>query len=275
MERIGTDGSFDKAVALLKDLDGKVDAIGLGGIDIYLFADGRRYMIRDAARLLNAVTKTPVVDGSGLKNTLERQAISLMVAEGLSVEAKSTLMVSAVDRFGMAEALHDAGARIVYGDLIFGLGIPLAIRSFATFRVVARSLLPIVVKMPFTVLYPTGSKQEKPPEPRFERYYRESDIIAGDFLLVRRFMPEDMSGKWVITNTVTANDVDDLRRRGVEYLVTTTPEYEGRSFGTNVMEAAFVALLEKPWDAIDQQDYLDLLEKLDYRPRIERLSEAA
>lgn len=35
--RRGTDGDFDRAVGLLKELDGKVDAIGLGGIDVFLF----------------------------------------------------------------------------------------------------------------------------------------------------------------------------------------------------------------------------------------------
>jgi hypothetical protein len=54
-------------------------------------------------------------------------------------------------------------------------------------------------------------------------------------------------------------------------LVTTTPEYEGRSFGTNVMEAALVAILNKKLEQITAQDYLDLLHRLDFRPRILKL----
>ena len=66
------------APAKLKELDGTVDAIGLGGIDVYLYAGTDRYALRDGLRLLDAVKITPVVDGSGLKNTLERNAISFM-----------------------------------------------------------------------------------------------------------------------------------------------------------------------------------------------------
>ena len=51
LERRGTDGDFQRALCLIQELDGKVDAIGLGGIDLYLFAGGRRYAIRDALRL--------------------------------------------------------------------------------------------------------------------------------------------------------------------------------------------------------------------------------
>jgi hypothetical protein len=73
LARIGTDGSLDRAIARLRELDGTVDAIGLGGIDVYLYAGTDRYALRDGLRLLDAVKTTPVVDGSGLKNTLERR----------------------------------------------------------------------------------------------------------------------------------------------------------------------------------------------------------
>ena len=70
ISRRGTDGDLKAAVALLRELDGKVDAFGMGGIDRYLFAGKRRYEIRDAMRLVEAARVTPIVDGSGLKNTL-------------------------------------------------------------------------------------------------------------------------------------------------------------------------------------------------------------
>ena len=54
---------------------GQVDAIGLGGTDLYLVAGGRRYLIRQSARMAAAARVTPVVDGSGVKHTLERETI--------------------------------------------------------------------------------------------------------------------------------------------------------------------------------------------------------
>jgi len=273
ISRIGTDGDFEKAIRLLKELDGKVDAFGLGGIDLYLRAGKRSYIIRDAAKLREAVTWTPVVDGSGLKNTLERQAIHFLQKEGwLDFKGKTVLMVSAVDRFGMAEALNELGCRMIFGDLMFGLGIPIPIRSMAMLRFLARLLLPIVTKMPFQMLYPTGSKQEKKPKPKYEKYYREADIIAGDFLFIKKYLPETLEGKIILTNTVTEEDLKDLRLRRAKMLITTTPELGGRSFGTNVMEAMLVSLIEKPWVEITSEDYLDMLKKLDFKPRIEKLN---
>lgn len=273
IERIGTDGDINRAVEMLKELDGKVDAIGLGGIDLYFYADGKRYVVRDAQRLKNAVGKTPVVDGSGLKNTLERETIKYLVEESdLPIAGKSVLMVSAVDRFGMAEALHEIGCDMIFGDLIFGLNLPIPVRTMRSFTVLAKMILPIVTKMPFKMLYPTGSKQEKEPDVKYTRFYRESDIIAGDYLFIRKYMPRDMKSKWILTNTMTEQDVTDLKERGVEILITTTPVFDGRSFGANVLEAVLLALLGKNWEEVEPQDYLDLLKRLDYKPRIERLN---
>ena len=82
----------------------------------------------------------------------------------------------------------------------------------------------------------------EPSKPGYAKYYEDADIIAGDFHYVQMYMPQDMTGKWIITNTTTAADVEDMRSRGVELMVTSTPRLDGRSFGTNVMEATMVAL---------------------------------
>lgn len=271
--RLGTDGDFEKAIRFLKELDGKVDAIGLGGIDIYLYSGTKRYEIQDGARLRDVVTQTPVVDGSGLKETLEKETVQYLVEEaGFSLKDKTVLMVSAVDRFGMAEALALAGCRMIFGDLIFALGILTPVYSFEQLSKLADELLPKICKTPFHVLYPIGAEQDKEPDPKYSQFYDQADIIAGDYHYIRRYMPDDMTGKVILTNTVTSKDVDALRARGVSCLITTTPEFEGRSFGTNVLEAALITLLNKPWKEVVPQDYLELLKELDFRPRIEKLN---
>jgi hypothetical protein len=98
--------------------------------------------------------------------------------------------------------------------------------------------------------------------------------VAGDFHFIRRNMPDDLGGKTVLTNTVTTANVEELRARGVARLVTSTPELGGRSFGTNVMEAALLALLGKRWDDVAESDYLDVLQRLRFHPRIEELNPA-
>ncbi len=272
IERVGADGRFERAKTLLQEYDGRVDAIGLGGIDIYLYSGTRRYEILDGIKLRDVVQKTPVVDGSGLKNSMEPAAVRWLSEQpGFNLSEMNVLMVSAVDRFGMAKAFSETGARTVFGDLIFALGIEVPVYTMEKLAQLADELLPKIVKTPFDKLYPIGSEQDKEPDPRFSQFYEDADIIAGDFHYIRRYMPPDLAGKTILTNTVTAHDVEELKKRGVRYLVTTTPEYNGRSFGTNVLEAAFLVLLGKPWPEITNDDYLELLEKLEYEPVLRRL----
>ena len=270
ISRRGTDGDIRRAKAMLQELDGKVDAIGLGGLDVYIYSKNKRYALRDGLRLLQLVKTTPVVDGSGLKNTLERETIRILAEENIiDFKDKKVLMVCAMDRFGMAESLDKFGAKVTYGDMIFTLDIDQPITNLDELAERADKLLPDICKMPISMVYPTGEKQNSvEPTPMTDKYYRDAEIIAGDFLFIRRRMPERLDGKIIITNTVTSANLEELRERGVSCLVTTTPEFNGRSFGTNVMEAVMIAMLGKKWDDVTPQDYLDLIKRLNFRPRI-------
>jgi hypothetical protein len=273
IERIGTDGDIKKAIEMLKSLDGKVDAFGLGGIDLYLGAgSGKKYLLREAIPIMNAARVTPIVDGSGLKKTLERKIIEFLENGGiLKIKDKKVLITSAIDRYKMAETFVKYGANLVIGDLIFALGIPVTLQNLKSLKIIASILMPVISRLPFEMLYPTGEKQKEVHGKRFDRFYLNADIIAGDFHYVKKYMPDRLENKIIVTNTVTEEDVEFLKYRGVEMLVTTTPELDGRSFGTNVMEALLVSASGKRPEDLSEQDYYDMLEKLDFKPRIEYL----
>lgn len=245
IERRGTGGDMNRAEALLRELDGTVAALGLGGIDLYLTAAGRDYHFRDGKRFGRAVSKTPLLDGSGLKGAVEADVVRFMSEDlGLRLEGKRVLVTSAVDRWGMTEGFYRAGCEVVAADLLYALGVPVVLRTRRMLEVTIRCVAPIAVQMPFAWLYETEADDatQVRAESRHAALYREADIIAGDYKYVRKYMPADMRGTWVVTNTTTAADVEFLRSRGVDLLVTSTPRLEGRSFGTNVIEATMVAL---------------------------------
>ncbi len=270
IERIGTDGDINKAAQLYARLDGKVDAFGVGGTDLALRVGEKVYRFPQIMRMVSGVTRTPIVDGGGLKRTLESEVMQFVEREiGHYISPKTCLVTSAADRYGMAESAVRAGYETVFGDLMFGLGLPFPIRTLQGVRLMASLIAPLVTRLPFEWLYPTGEKQAQN-VPRWEKYYRWASVIAGDFHYVRRHMPLRMDGKVIVTNTTTPQDVEFLRSRGVAYLVTTTPRLEGRSFGTNVMEATLVALAGKG-RPLDVDEIREMISRLNYKPSIEKL----
>jgi len=270
VERIGTDGDAARARQLYRELDGQVDAFGVGGIDLDVGTDRRRYPIRAAHALVADVRKTPVVDGGGLKNTLERRCVHQLEARlGSEIVPKRAMNTVALDRYGLSLGLVEAGYEVAFGDLMFAIGVPIALRSLRQVEVLARVLAPIAVRLPFRLLYPTGEQQQEH-VPRFERWYRWATVIAGDCLYIRRHMPATLPGKVVLTNTTTEADVTHFRAAGVRILATTTPRYDGRSFGTNLLEAALVAAAGKG-RALTEAELNDWITRLGLGPTIERL----
>lgn len=264
IERIGTDGDMEKAAELFRELDGKVDAFGVGGTDLGFCIDGKFHLLNSVQSLVRYVKKTPVVDGNGLKVWLESTAAEVLSRKLNGAKNPSkVLLASAVDRWGLAESFTNAGYDCIYGDLMFAFGLPLPVRSIHTLRRLVSILIPIASNLPFEWLYPTGDTQDKR-TPKWKEYFDWADVLAGDCHYINRYMPDSISGKIVVTNTTTENDREAFQKAGAYALMTTTPILDGRSFGTNMMEAALVAVTEwdKPIVYTQGSDYMLNLEKI-------------
>lgn len=274
IERRGTDGDVKKMMQIYQEFDGKVDVFALGGTDLYLYSGpaGKRYTIKESARIVKVIKKTPIVDGTGIKYVLEKEVIKYISQNtDIKLQGKKALLLITVDRFGLAEGLLEAGCKMVFGDLIFSLNIPIPLYNLKTLSRLAKIAIPILVNLPIKYLYPTGNKQESS-NPKYSRFFDDVDIVAGDYLAISQYMPLKMEGKIVITNTVTLKNIQDLKDRGVSYLITTTPEFEGRSFGTNVYQAILVAISGRKPEELSGEDYLELAKKSGFKPRIEQLN---
>jgi hypothetical protein len=271
IERIGTDGDMEKAAELYRDLDGKVDAFGVGGADLGLRVDQKWYPLYSVQPMVRFIKQTPVVDGAGLKNTLENQLAPFIESHiGNYITAKKALIMVGADRWGMTTSFVGAGYECIFGDLMFGLGLPFPLRSVGGLKTLAAVMMPVVGRFPFAWLYPTGEKQEHR-TPKFTDHYDWATVIAGDCHYIKRYMPDRLDGKVIATNTTTPDDVEAFRGAGVKYLVTSTPVLEGRSFGTNMMEAALVAVAGKG-RVLTDQELARLLGQLGFEPQLQELN---
>jgi len=272
LSRQGTDGDFDRFIQMYCDNDGKVDAFGVGGTEFYLWVNGRRYYFRQSKKIRKAIKISKVGDGNGIKHLLGPLAIEVLKESGFDLRGKKALKTTAVDRYGLAKALVDAGCDVTFGDFMFGLDIPIPIHSIRTVHIIAVLLLPIMTQLPFHMLYPVGAEQEKEPSTKYSQFLEEADVIAGDFLQVWSNLPDDLSGKIIITNTTTEKNVEELQKRNLHVLVTNTPRLEGRSFGTNVIEAMCRCLIDKPDDQITEEDFKDIIARVPLKPQVHVLN---
>lgn len=273
IERIGTDGDMEAAARLYGELDGKVEAFGVGGAQLGMLVEGKWYPLHSVQKMVRFVKKTPIVDGTGLRNTLEAQTAAFLethLKDYLDAHGRRAFIIVGIDRWGMTRSFVDAGYETIFGDFMFGLGLPIPIHTVNQLKLLAAVLMPIVSRLPFEWLYPTGEKQEQR-EPKWEKYFQWATVIAGDCHYITRHMPERMEGKIIVTNTTTREDVEFFRQAGVKYLITTTPVLDGRSFGTNAMEAALVALAGKGRKLTDEE-IQEMLDRLELEPQLQQLN---
>lgn len=265
ISRIGTDGDLNKARDIFRTLDGKVDVFGLGGTDLGLMVDKKWFPIHSILNITKDIGKTPLVDGTGLKTMLEKKVAGVLIqylAENQFVHNKKVLIMNGCDRWGLQHSFLENGFENTYGDLIFGLGIPFSLNSERQVKNFARILAPFVLRLPFRWLYPLGENQLVN-TPKASGMFAAAAIIAGDRHYIMKYMPHRLDGKIIVTNTTTKEDIHIFANAGVYGVLTTTPIFEGRSFGTNVIEAAIIAAkgYNSKIDYSSPNEYFKFLEK--------------
>jgi hypothetical protein len=274
LERLGTDANIERFARFLRQYDGIADVLCLGGINLGIHWGNRFYPFTQVGNILRHVKQTPVVDGTGLKATLEPMTLDFLQQQGITDLAQTrTLMMDAFARHWLARAIASSCAEVVYGDLMFSFNIPLPIRSLKAMNFWARTLLPMIARLPHNWAFTTGVHGNTIVG-GFDNYYQWADLIAGDFTYIRHYMPDQLKGKIILTNTITNEDIALLRERGIRYLVTSTPEIEGRTFATNVMEGVFVSLLGRPPGELSARDYVQLAEDINWQPLVREISPA-
>ncbi len=273
IERIGTDGDMEAAARMYQELDGKVDAFGVGGADLGLLVDTKWYPLFSVNKMVRFVKKTPIVDGTGLKITLEKKAAPFLdehIKEYVDSRGRKAFIMTGADRWGLACSFLEAGYACTFGDMMFSLGINIPVHTDKALKTLAAILMPIAGRLPFHWVYPTGEKQEER-KPKYPKWFLWATVVAGDCHYIKRYMPDDMQGKIVVTNTTTEQDTELFRQCGVKYLVTTTPVLEGRSFGTNMMESALIAVSGKK-RVLTHPEYETMLAELGFKPSLQVLN---
>jgi predicted amino acid dehydrogenase len=275
VQRIGTNGDVERAAALVRDHDGRVDAIGLGGLTPVFRVGEARYPHHEAIRIAAQAQHTPVVDGGGMKATLERWAV-LQAARAMPgvFNYRRILLTSGIERYALAQALSQYNAELRFADPIVHIGVPFlpVPRSLSQLELYAATTLPITALLPYRVLHPVALGSEGH-DPRAEKLFQWADVIAGDFAYIRQFAPADLRGKTIVTDDPSPAEIEDLRKRGVTTLITMTPALtEDHPFvATDVLEALAVAVLESgttPHEA----DLIDFIDTAGWKPTVQQLT---
>jgi len=267
---------LDRARALVREHDGKVDAIGLDGIPINLELGDAHRRYQAGRELAASATRTLVVDGSGVRPGLERWSIVLANrAEPGIFSQKHVLMVPGVNHVGLARALGRLTPHVDYYDpeIFFGLPDMPGVGSPQTLGTADAPTLEALKEAPLDRLSPAPDGRTR----RATTHFRWADVIAGDAGMIRHFAPTDLRRKTVVVPCATEVDIADFRARGASILVTLMPSLEEgvpiARHSVALIEAVLVALREDQTAPLTEDAYLNFMAEISWRPSIRYLQE--
>jgi predicted amino acid dehydrogenase len=274
IERVGCGGDPGRARSLMAEYDGAVAAVALDGVPtvLRLGASSRRDTVGAS---LAAGASVPVVDGSAVRDGVERWGITLADrAQPGIFAAKNVLLVPGVNHAGLVNTLARRSAAVRYADRVVFLGIsdiPRVGRRAATEKTSA-ALLDCLRQLPLTRLSPPP---EQPRTPRIAAPFRWADVIAGDIGAIRCYAPDRLDGKTIVVECADEEDLTDLRDRGAYLVITLMPGFEGKGsigrWSAATLEAMMTAVRPDPSSPVNENTGLDLLADLDWAPAIRYL----
>ncbi len=279
LRRVGCGGNPERARALIAQYDGQVDAISLDGLPARLRLGAAAATHTLGAELPALARTTPVVDGAGVRDGLERWGVKLadQAQPGIFAE-KHILMVPGVNHVGLAQALSKHSPAVRFADPVVYFALPdfPGVGSRQTLEQAARPTLERLKDFPFRRLVPqpNGHSPDHQPVPRAAAPFRWADVLAGDIGAIRRYGPERLDHKTVVVEWAGDEDLTDLERRGVSIVVTLMPPLDGDGLGrwsAAVLEGLLVALRARPDLPLTEDTYLDLMADLDWRPAVRYL----
>jgi predicted amino acid dehydrogenase len=275
IRRMGTGGDPDRAGACIAEYDGKVAAIALEGFAAQLKLGNEVCAHSIGAALKSAAAHTPIVDGGGVRDGLERWAVMLAdrAQPGIFAE-KIILMTPGLNHAGLIDELNKHSRTICYADPFVFFNLPDFpwVGSRQTLGRAAGLTLERLRDAPFRRLHPLAGT---PHAHRSASPFLSADILAGDIGAIRRYAPALLSHKTIVVEYATAADLEDLRERGVSIVVTLMPALDGKGelgrWSAATIEAVFAALRPDPTVPLSEDVYLDLLANLDWTPAIRHL----
>lgn len=275
LRRVGTHGSLENIQTCIEAWDGKVAAIALEGMpDRLCLADACRD--HEAGQRLAGLAKlSPLVNGSGVRATLERWGVMLAErAQPGIFSQKNILLIPGLNHEGMCQALQRHSPHLRYADPVVYLGLPdfPGAGNPKTLERLSGPILDQLKQAPFRRVNPLPGA---PGVKRSQTPFLWADVLAGDIGAIRRYAPQDLRRKTVLVPSATEQDLEDLRQRGVSIAIAIIPEYlsvaERYGSGAATVEAILAALRPDPSLPLSEDTYLDLIANLEWTPDIRYL----
>ena len=267
VKRLGADDDMGKAWELMRRHQASADAIGLGEVGDHFHVGQSTLINKETHRLLNVVTRVPATTGSTLRRLLQVRAVRWVQNQlGHYFNNNIVLFLSGMRNYDMAVALSDYTPNLHFADALAQTGAPALLTSLQQLELFAKGSELALRGKPGELLEAAlaGFKAN-----RLAAAVAKSHVVVGTFAELKAVgSPANLAGKTVITSAVDDERLAFFKHCKVNLVIDVSPQLFERVVGVNVIEAMVLAALDKPPEAVSDDDFIEILDELDLKPRL-------
>lgn len=267
VRRLGTDGSAAKAARLIKQWDGKADAMGLGLAKDEARLVARRRGEADAARLVALAHQTPVSTGARLADLFLEWAVRhTQNALGRYFDNARVLFFSGMAHHKLAMSMAEYTQNLQFADPLLQLGVPKLLTSIDALGLYAQGAHVVSDWAPPRLL--PGPLLQQWSMHVLRRALAKANVVVARVHELDGFGLEELAGKTVVTTTVNDERLARFRDKGVHLVIDGAPLVEGHAVDPSLLDAMIQAATGKAPDELLEDDYLDILAGQSLEPRL-------
>ncbi|MEZ5117840.1 MAG: hypothetical protein R2737_16385 [Candidatus Nanopelagicales bacterium] len=267
--RLGTDGDVDAATELVREWDGRADAIAVTGIREARAAglyDGELAAIE---HVMAAARVSPVTDGHTLHDVLQEWAIRHVQTElpGFFNNAR-TVVLGGLNHDRTTRLLRDYTPNLEFADPLLRFDVPAKLEWNPILGLGAQAALWPVRRLPGVVQEKVKAPGTRLSNAMARRAARDADVVVATYDELIGFGLEDLAGKTLVSSAISDERLAELGSRGVDMVLDTTPQpFDGVTVGSAVLEAMMMALASHG-GKLTNDDLLDMIVAAGLEPRL-------
>ncbi len=267
VRRMGADQDTGKAWELMRRQQATADAIGLGEIPDHYHVGLRTVINKETQRLTNVVTRVPVTTGATLRRLLQVRAVRYVQKElGHYFNNNLVLFLSGMRNYDMAVAMSDYTKNLNFADALFQTGAPTMLGSLEQLELYAKG-------SEYMLSGKSGQMLEAALAGLKNRMV--ADVVAKSHVIVGTFAElkavsnaTNLEGKTIITSAVDDERQAFFTKCKVNLVIDVSPKLFPEVVGINTIEAMILATLEKAQEEVSDDDFDEILNELDIKPRL-------
>ncbi|MBK9088573.1 MAG: dehydrogenase [Holophagales bacterium] len=265
--RLGTDASTTKTVKLLKAWERHADAIGIAVVKDKYALPSRRDIDEDVTHLTDVVTRVPVTTGSRLADILQEWAVRhVQNSLGSYFTNANVLFFSGMSNLKLAQTMFEYTQNVSFADPLLQLGIPKLLTSLDALRLYTAGAHHVLD-------WTLPGVMSSDPVKEWNRFLLRKAIHGATVVVapvhdLDDFDREDLTGKTIVTSTVSDERLEKLRDKGVAMVVDGSPFLFDHVIAPSLLDAMIIAATGKRPAELLEDDYLEILTQLEVEPRI-------